>query len=528
MITPFIAPAIVPANQTSLANPGSRSSESRSFLPILELMRACYGGTETMRQMGETFLPKENAETELRYKHRLNATTSFNKLQEAVESASAKPFKNLITLNGADREFESWVEDIDLGGHHLHIVAHQFFNEAVLLSRGHILVDHPTTSKLPNLAVQRAMKVRPFMRLIRPEDLLACYEERIGGVNVVVHARIACQRVAFDRTTFRETLYDQVFVIEQGVVQLWERPHLGIGQSEATAYLVQGGSVQTPEPIDTEYLRGEIGGPWRLISEDRVDLDEVPLVTMRTGDRPIFQDLAYAQIRHWRSTSLQDSILAVSRFPMLAASGIQDVEDATGPEGKTGFEIGPNKLLLAPDPNGRWYYVETNGAALEAGQKNLEAIEVHMEQLSLNPIINQPGRQYIAQNERSITEARVNTVIHDLAITAKDNLERAIDFMAKWSGRKEKSITLNMNFDFSGTDQLAKSITEIRTMMKDQTITAEGGLRELQRLNLLADEFDIEAEVARQEKRSALDFDQQKALKDVSSKPNATRPDNQA
>lgn len=516
---PAPASALPGANAPSLTvNPGTRSSEARSMLPVYELMRACYGGTETMRQMRETFLPREISESAKRYEHRLNATTCFNKLQEAVDSASAKPFKNLIKLNGADDEFAGWMNDIDLEGHHLHIIAHQFFNEAVLLSRSHLLVDHPTTSKLPNLAVQRAMKVRPFIRPVRPEDLFATYFERIGGAQVCVHARIGWQRTEFDRTTFREIVYDQVFVIERDVVQLWERPRGDIDTLGTVRALTTGGSI--PEgPFDRrdEAYRELPGGPWRLVSEDSITLDEVPLVTMKTGDRPIFQDLAYAQIRHWRSTSSQDNILATARFPMLACSGIQDLDEGNDPDGGPAFEIGPHKMLLAPDANGRFYYVETNGAALEAGQKNLEAIEVHMEQLSLNPIINQPGRQYIAQNERSITEARVNTVIHDMAYTAKDALERAINFMAVWSGRKADEISVDMNFDFSGTDQLAKSITEIRNMLKDGTLSPEGGLPELQRLNLLSPDFDVEAEAARQ-----------KALRDFAAKQDATRPDSQA
>lgn len=510
-----------------LVDPGQRSGEARALLPILELMRACYGGTESMRQEGERFLPKEISETEARYRHRLNATTAFNKTKEAVDSASAKPFKNLLTLNGADDEFNGWMRDADLEGHHLHLVAHRFFNEAVLLSRAHILVDHPSTTKLPNLAVQRAMKVRPFMRAVRPEDLLAAYYERVGGDNVCVHARIAAQRTGFDRTSFREVVYDQVFVIEQGVVQLWERPRMGLQGAETISLMGQGGSILTNDPITAQYYPVNLGSSWRLVSEDKVDLDEVPLVTMRTGDRPIFQDLAYKQIAHWRATSSHENVLTAACFPMLGASGI-NLETDEDPDGKPAFEIGPWKILVSPDPNGRWYFVETEGKAMAAGQKHIESLEVQMEQLSLNPIINQPGRQYIAQNERSITEARVNTVIHDLAITAKDALERAIDFMAKWSGRDPGAITLNMNFDFSGTDQLAKSITEITGLLKEGTITPDAALPELVRLNLLSSEFDVAGEIKRLRERLAREEAAKLPPQDFSERAGATRPDNQA
>lgn len=501
---PKAAPEVVDAPGV---NPALRSTASNNMLPRIELMRACYGGTETMRQMGRFFLPQYPRETDVRYNQRLAATFALNKLREAVEAASAKPFKNLLTIKDADQDLHEMIWDADLRGNHLHLIGHKFFNEAVLNGMCHILVDHPTTSNLPSLAAQKKLAVRPFMQIIKPEDLLACYDEKVGGEQQIVHARISSSRRSFSRETFREEVFDQVFVIEKEVVQLWERKRAEIGQGIASSALVQGGTILTNYPIPMRYLPGNqafsgygSGGPWELVMEQRISIDRVPLATMIAGDeesernvRPIFMDLAYKQIEHWISSSDQRNILSAGRFAMLACSGI-NIED----ESDQGFEIGPWKILTTPDAQGRWYYVEPDGKAIEAGQRDLDSLEQHMDLMSLNPVTSQPGRQYVSQNERSIMEARTNTVVHDLAIRCKDALERAVDFMGMWSGKDYSNVELEMNFDFSGTDEKAASISSVLMAVTNKTLSREGALYELKRLQLLSDSFDIDEELKRE------------------------------
>ena len=83
-------------------------------------------------------------------------------------AASAKPFRTLLKLqNNTDPDVDLWVQDADLQGNHLHVFAHQFFNNAMLDGMCHILVDHPDTYNLPNLAAQKASGARPFMKIKR-------------------------------------------------------------------------------------------------------------------------------------------------------------------------------------------------------------------------------------------------------------------------------------------------------------------------------------------------------------------------
>jgi hypothetical protein len=459
-------------------NPGQLSFASQTMQARTQMLRAVYGGTETMRAQGTAFLPQYDRETDVRYQARLGSVFALNKFREAVDAASAKPFRTLLQVkNNTDPDLDLWVQDADLLGNHLHIFAHQFFNNALIDGVCHIMVDHPTTENLPNLAVQQnSTGIRPFMKLITSNQLVAAYEENIGGDIQVTHARILGARV--ERTAdFREIPWNQLYVIEKdpasenGIAQLWEQRAAGGG----------GG-----------------GGGWSFVAETPITIPEVPLVTLYAGEkessmiaRSPFVDLAYKQIEHWISSADQRSILAAGRFPMLACSGVQIDE---GDE--AGFAIGPYKVLYSPDAQGRWYFVEPKGSAIASGQKDLEMIEMHMDIMALNPVTG-THRQYVPQNERDIQETRVHSVIHDLAYSCQDGIEKAIKFMGMWTGKDFSTVQALLNTEFANTKDRLNEVTQLISLWEKRGISREVLLKEIQNRSVFEEGFDIAAELAK-------------------------------
>jgi hypothetical protein len=456
------------------AKPGTRSAASLAMQVRTDMMRAVYGGTETMRAKGDAFLPQYDKESNKRYQARLASTFAVNKLREAVDAASAKPFKSVLGItNNTDPDLDLWIKNIDLTGNNLHLFAHTLFNDAMLVGQGHILVDHPTTANMPSLGAQLASGVRPFFKFIRDENLLAAYDEPVGGEIQTVHARIAAQRTVL-ASDFTEQLINQVFVLEvepgatQGIVQLYEQAASAGGDS------------------------------WDFMGETPLTIPRVPLVTLRAGEReadwvtrPVFLDLAYKQIEHWISSSDQRSILSAARFPMLAASGVE-----LDPDDDEGFAIGPYKVLYSPDAQGRWYYVEPKGTAIESGFRDLEVLEMQMNIMALNPT-TATTNQYVAKDERDVQETRAHSVVHDLAISARETLQRGIQFMGLWTGKDFSKVGIEMNTDFTNTADKAALVATLINAWDKRAISRETFLLEARRLDFLSDDFDITAELAR-------------------------------
>jgi hypothetical protein len=463
------------AQSPQSGNPGFLSTAAQTMQTRVKLMRDIYGGTETMRAGGATYLPQYEKESDTRYASRLASTFALNKLREAVDAASAKPFRTLLKLQNTDPDLDLWAQDIDMQGNHLHVFAHKFFNNAMLDGMSHILIDHPDTYNMPNLAAQQASGARPFMKLFRTDRVIAAYDEYVGGDIKTFHVRIQTQRAV--RDNFREFLYDQLRIIEvepgsdQGIVQLWERR----GSQSST----------------------EGGGGWIFVSETPLMMDEVPFVTLYAGDKesdylanPIFQDLAYKQIEHWISSSDQRSILSAARFPMLACSGV-----TIDPDEQNQFAIGPYKILYAPEANGRWYYVEPKGTAIESGAKDLDRLEMQMDMMALNPVTG-THRQYVPQNERDIQETRVHSVVHDMAINCQDAIEKSIQFMGKWINRDYSKVTSILNTEFSNTKDRIEEVKQLVALYEKRGLSRETLLKEVYKRNLLGDDFNVSNELA--------------------------------
>jgi Domain of unknown function (DUF4055) len=467
----------VPSPQTG--NPGTLSNAATVMQQRTAILRAVYGGTETMRAQGATFLPQYEKESDTRYNARLASTFALNKLREAVDAASAKPFRTLLKVldPSNDPDLAMWVQDADLLGNHLHVFAHQLFNNAMLDGMAHVLIDHPSTYNMPNLAAQKASGARPFFKLYKVDDVAAAYDAYVGGDIKTWHVRIRGFRAG--RDGFREKSYNQMRVIEidptkgTGIVQLWEQL--------ATA----GGS-------------SGMGGGWSFVSEEPLqNMPEVPFVTLYAGEKEadyqvksIFMDLAYKQIEHWISSSDQRSILSAARFPMLACSGVQ-----IDPEDEAQFAIGPYKVLYAPEANGRWYYVEPRGTAIESGMKDIEKLEMQMDMMALNPVTG-THRQYVPQNERDIQETRVHSVVHDMAINCQDAIERCIQFMGTWANKDLSQVKAVLNTEFSNTKDRLLEVAQLVKMWEERGLSRKALLTEVINRNLLGDDFSLDDELA--------------------------------
>ncbi len=452
-------------------NPGELSSAATTMKSRVDMLRAVYGGTETMRNQSQTFLPQYDKESDARYNARLTSTFALNKMREAVDAASAKPFRTLMKLSNTDPDLDLWTKDIDMQGNHIHIFSHMLFNNAMLDGYCGVLVDHPTTTNFANLAEQKASGARPFFKMVKVTDIAAAYDEYDGADYKTLHLRVKSSRV--ERDGFKEVRINQIRVIEiepgteDGVVQLWEQK-------------ASGG-----------------GGAWEFMGEEPISMAEVPFATLYAGEkeadylaRPVFIDLAYKQIEHWISSSDQRSILAAARFPMLACSGVQldETEEAN-------FAIGPYKVLYSPEANGRWYYVEPKGTAIESGRKDLEMLEMQMDMMALNPVTG-THRQYVPQNERDIQETRVHSVVHDMAINCQDTIAKAIRFAGTWTSRDYSEVGVILNTEFSNTKDRLAEVAHLIKIWEKKGLTRATLLKEVHNRNLLGNDFDPAIEAA--------------------------------
>jgi len=455
-------------------DPSTTSHAYDAMLPRWEMISNLLAGTEAMRAAGERYLPRHMEESDLGYDERLNTAVLLNMTELTLDALVGRPFREPIKIgDDVPEKIVDLMGDIDLQGNKLDVFAFDWFRDGVAKGFNHILVDFPRVQNEGNrtLADDRVDNLRPYWVHVPPENVIFSASTRVNGVEVLTHVRIR-EKVTV-QVGFAEVEIDQIRVLEPGVVFIYQktRPR---GQKEE----------------------------WRVVDAYETSLDFIPLVTFYADReelmfaKPPLLDLATLNVRWWQSNSDQQSVLTVARFPIFAASG---VEQDTGI-----IRIGPRQVISTEDPAAKYYYVEHSGRAIESGRFELSDLEDRMSNYGAQMLRRKPGNS--TATARSIDSAESISQLQRMTCTFIDAMKTALDYTAAWMGLADGG-TVDMNRDFSGLND--KDPTELDVLFKTRQLrdmSREAYLEEMKRRGIVDEAYDIEADaVLLQEELAELD-----------------------
>lgn len=132
-------------------SPATTSCAYDIMAPRWRLIETLLAGTEAMREAGEEFTPKHEAETQDNYDFRLSQTVLLNMVEETVEQLAGKPFTEPVKVGDdvpvaikGDEEEDGRggiLYDIDLQGNNLDVFCQAWFREGLAKAFCHVLVD---------------------------------------------------------------------------------------------------------------------------------------------------------------------------------------------------------------------------------------------------------------------------------------------------------------------------------------------------------------------------------------------------
>ncbi len=444
------------------AGPDTTSAAYNHMLPLWNKIAAVLGGTETMRAAGEEYLPRHTRESQDAYDERLYRTVLTNTTEQTLNGWVGRPFSKPLQFNqDIPEQLSDLLEDADQQGSDLDVFCRNWFRDGLAKGFSHVLVDFPSlrgSNEPRTLADDRAENLRPYFVPVAPENVIAAHAEIIGGVEKLVHVRVLEQELV--RVGFEEVLLERIRVYAPGQVQLYEK--------------------QKP--------KNATKAEWVLVDEYSYDLDYIPMVTFysqRDGfmlSKPPLLDLVNLNIGHWQSQSDQTAVLTVARFPMLASSG--SMEDGE-------VVVGPNQWLSTRDPQGRVYYVEHTGRAINSGRLDLLDLEEKMAKYGAEFLTKKPGRQ--TATARALDSAEAISPLQDMSHRFVDSVNLALRYAADWlSLDNGGTIDLDTDFGLSGSD--AGALTAITNARTNRDLSREAYLRELQRYGVLDIAFDADAD----------------------------------
>lgn len=455
-------------------------------------MDVVLGGTETMRAAGEMVLPQHERETDDQYEERRIRATLFNVTDQTLQSLVGRPFSDPVTLgDDIPGQIRSVLEsDIDGLGNDLQVFARNWFEEGLSKAFAHVLIDVPAAPEGTGPALEEGGNVRtlrddqgrsPYWILIHPENVIFMSAIVVNGREVLDHVRIA--EIQVTRVGFAFTFKQRIRVFnapavdgEMATFQVWELQ---------------------------EKKKAQEKDKWEIIEEGELGVPFIPLVTFYTDrealgvGKPPLLDLADLNIAHFQSDSDQVVTLTVARFPILAAIG--NFDDSEGE-----LQVGPKKILVNPDPNGDFKYVEHQGKAIEAGRQYGLDLVGQMEGFGGQFLTKKPGNE--TATARALDSAEATSPLQDMTFRFIDALEEALDMTAIWLGIQSGGGSVEMATEFGPEESDAADLNSLDKANTRRVISDRRYATELQRRGVLSDDYDFEedqAEVA-SDKESAL------------------------
>lgn len=460
------------AGKNDEATVNTPSAAWLAMKPRWDLIDTLLAGTAAMRLAGTTYLPQHQYESDDAYEERLTRAVLKNYVEGTLGKLVGKAFKDPPALaDGAPNQIEDFCTDVDGEGNALAVFARSWFRMGVQKAFAWVLVDFtkapPREDGKPRTKADDEMDgSRPFWRLIDSADLIEVRGTIVGGKLILTRARIRECAVEPDGE-WGEKVVQRVRVLLSGGYELWRLVKVVRGKEQ-----------------------------WTLEESGPMGLDYIPLVPFYTAKdgllegKPHMEDLAYLNVEHWQSSSDQRTALTVGRFPILAASGVTDGE-GNGP-GRT-LVVGPKKFLTVPDPQGKVYYVEHTGAALNAGKDDLERLEDAMAAY---------GAQFLRQKTgdatatgRALDGAEAISELQAWGVDFKDSLERALQITCEWlgieaQGDKGPEVDFEVGAEVKTGD--AAELTALKDARNGKDISRVTYLKELQRRSVLSEEFNAD------------------------------------
>lgn len=438
------------------------TNDPSKTLPAVDSMRALWavtsplmGGTKAMRDAGEALLPRYPAEEEKTYAARLKVSTLLPAYAETVKNNTSRVFAEPMQL-GEDvpPELATLCEDIDRNGNNVNTWAASVF--PIGLSQGlvHAWVEAPRAEGVRTMADEKAAGIRPYVVLVRPEQVLG-WRSEAGELTQVRYI----ESVEEDDGEFGISTVQQIRVLEPGK---WRT-----------------------------FRKKEKGSEWVLHEEGVNSLSYIPWATFYTGRTgiltavPPLLELAYQNVKHWQSQSDQDNLLHVARVPLLFVFTDDEAFQLTISSGSA------TKMPL----DGKAEYVEHTGAAIDAGRQSLLDLIEEMRMTGAK-LLQKDKQQQKTATQAGEEAAQELSPLQRMSNAFADFMANILWFMADYKGLKTGgSVEMRGNFDIDFAPEV--SLPQLVAMANAGKLSDETLFSEMQRRGVVSDELTWEEEKTR-------------------------------
>lgn len=469
-----------------------------SYLSQIADVRICrdvYGGTRTMRDAGERYLPQYPKEDPGTYETRLNGAILYNATKKTVKGLAGMVFRKAPVLGDdvpvqiagqepdgdGQEQVVGHAENIDLAGRHLDTFLRDVFSAKVV--DGHTFIVVEWRDKEGARSRQEEEGARPYWIHVLKEQAIRWWTESRGGETVLVS--FAYKETAIVR--------DGEFGQKQ-IQRVWQYDLTEGDRVQRRSWVKEGDKWKT----DTEPV---------IISERLTKIPVVCDYAERTGffeSTPPLMDLVHENIEHYVTRSDRRQALKIGQIPIFVTVGVD--KDDVGV-----LSVGPSIGLALPQ-GASASYVETSGNAFDASRTELQDIEQRMAALGLSILQRQTRAAETAEAKR-MDKSESDSQLAVMARATGDAAEEALGLHVMWApdlGTDGGSVTLNddyMNQQLTG-DQVRAGLD----MYRERAWSLDTLWEFLLEGNIMPTSFNADLERVRLEEEPGRDLDALRTL----------------
>lgn len=449
------------------------------------LVRTLRGGTKAMRLAGQAYLPMTAQETQKPplYQSRLNGTRLFPAYDRAVVDLAAMPFQKAPTLTGVELlppQLAPMVENADRCGTSLWSFMRQIHEDAIDRGLGLFMADSVPTDGTLTLDVVDRIDARPYFARIHPDNLVGFVSETVLGKERIVDLRI--RETGTETINGADTIIERIRHWDATMVELWERRTMTQQSQQAMADLASGsGSAQSA---------------WVMVdSRPHGFPDGIPVVPHYTRKlatltaQPPLEDLAWENVAHWQSRSLQDEALKYCRSPILHGRGLSSDQVKMRPV------LGAGATVLSEAPDTEWSFVEITGSSLMAGERQIEKIEATIRALAMEPLVQNGGPDTATGELRA--DMRDKAAAQQWAEGLEWAFYEGFRMLCQWLNKplpEDFDLTLFRDWAILGPGA-AQDVAMMQVDAREGRMSRRAYLEEMVRRGKRKEGFDIEAEM---------------------------------
>ena len=402
----------------------TKHSEYTEMLSQWKKCRDVFAGTEELREHTTEYLPELTDEPPSAYQARLNRTVLYNATYRTIQGMIGMVFRRPPVAE-CPLNTESMLEDITLTGIPLTAFAQDIAEECMVVGRVGLYVNYPITSDSMTIADAQALNVRPYMSIVRAEQIINWRQRRVNNKYALSMAVIQEEHsIPIDEFEDKEVTRYRVLDLDENDVY------------RVRIFEVQEKNRQSTD-VEIERFYPTMNGarmnyiPLYIMGSDNVTPDI---------DTPMMIDIVDTNIAHYQAFADLSSGCHWSGTPTMTITGHELAPNET-------LHVGAGKALVLPNPAAKATMVEVGTAGFSALDSLLNRLEMHMVSLGSRLLEGHKVQAESAQTAM-IYRAGEQSILASVAQSISTGITIALKTFAEWAGDDSANVRFDLNREF--------------------------------------------------------------------------------